>query len=247
LNQIIALWTYPRTISTAMERVMMERGDLKVLHEPFSYLYYEHEKKSAIVQEYKDPNHPVTYPEIKAHILKTAESGPVFFKDMCAHCYDNLIADDQFLNRLSNTFLIRDPAKTVASFYALNPDVTLDEIGVQQAAAVVAKVEQLTGKTAVIIDADDLEDAPDATVAAYCKAIGIPFIAEALHWESGHKEEWDIWKKWHTDAAKSCGIQKNMETFEVTIDNSEHLKSYYDYHLPHYQKMYNTRIEPQVG
>lgn len=37
MHAIYALWIHPRAISTALERVMMARGDLKILHEPFSY------------------------------------------------------------------------------------------------------------------------------------------------------------------------------------------------------------------
>ena len=51
MNDIIALWTHPRSISTAFERVMIERGDFNVLHEPFSYLYYVHEGDASIDQQ----------------------------------------------------------------------------------------------------------------------------------------------------------------------------------------------------
>jgi hypothetical protein len=30
----------PRSVSTALERVFVERGDFKVFHEPFSVSYY---------------------------------------------------------------------------------------------------------------------------------------------------------------------------------------------------------------
>src|SRR5919108_185331 len=36
----IALWAVPRSLSTAFERVFVERDDLEVLHEPFSASYY---------------------------------------------------------------------------------------------------------------------------------------------------------------------------------------------------------------
>lgn len=32
----VALWAVPRSVSTALERVFVERGDPKVFHEPFS-------------------------------------------------------------------------------------------------------------------------------------------------------------------------------------------------------------------
>ncbi len=40
MNRIIALWCHPRSLSTAFERMVIERGDLEVIHEPFLYLYY---------------------------------------------------------------------------------------------------------------------------------------------------------------------------------------------------------------
>ena len=242
MNRIIALWTHPRSVSTAFERVMMERGDFKILHEPFSYLYYVNKDQATISQEYVNPDHPTAYPDIREYIQASASDQPVFFKDMCSHCYEELAKDEAFLGRLTNTFLIRDPAKAIASYYAMNSDVTSEEIGLEQLAGIYNRVTKISGKPPVVVDADDLEDNPEGIMAAYCDALGIPFIPESLTWEEEHKEEWDIWKEWHKDAARSTGIKKNMETFEVTVGNSDHLKAYYEYHRPFYEKMYDKRI-----
>ena len=43
----IALWAVPRSISTAFERVFVERGDFKVFHEPFSASYYYSEERQS--------------------------------------------------------------------------------------------------------------------------------------------------------------------------------------------------------
>ena len=244
MHDIIALWTHPRSVSTAFERVMMERGDLKILHEPFSYLYYVNRDDATIEQQYVDPEHPTDYADIKAHIESAENGQAVFFKDMCAHCYADLIVDDAFLERLTNTFLIRDPAKAIASYYAMNPAVTLEEIGLKQLCDIYEKSASL-GADPIVVDADDLENDPAGTVNAYCKALAIDFIPSSLTWDSGHQEEWDIWKDWHTDAARSTGIRKNMETFDVTVENSEHLKRLYDAQLPFYEAMYAERIQPQ--
>jgi hypothetical protein len=243
MHPIVALWTHPRSISTAFERVMMERKDFKILHEPFSYLYYVHMKGATISQQYVDPGHPTDYAGIKSHIEQAATVQPVFFKDMCAHCYDQLEADNGFLQRLTNTFLIRDPGKAIASYYALNPDVTVEEIGLRQLCGIYEKALTMNNRP-IVVDADDLEDDPGGIFKAYCQAIGIVFLPDSLSWKSEHQEEWDIWKDWHTDAAQSTSIQKNMETFEVTVDNSDHLKAFYDQQKPYYEKMYDRRIQP---
>ncbi len=245
MNMILALWTHPRSISTAFERVMMERGDLKILHEPFSYFYYVHHDGATIPQQHVDPTHPTDYVGIKGHIEKAAAEQPVFFKDMCSHCFDKLVSDNSFLQRLTNTFLIRDPAKAIASYYAMNANVTIEEIGLKQLCAVYENVVSL-GSKAIVVDADDLEDNPDSTINAYCKALGIKFIPEAMTWNPGQKAEWEIWKDWLKDAAESVGIQKNMELFEVTVDNSEHLKSFYEDQLPYYKTMFDQRIKPET-
>jgi hypothetical protein len=245
MTDIIALWTHPRSISTAFERVMMERGDLNILHEPFSYLYYVHKDAATIEQQYVDPSHPTDYPGIRAHIKAAAGHQGVFFKDMCAHGYEHLKNDDPFLQKLTNTFLIRDPAKAIASYYAMNPDVTSQEIGLAQLCGIFEKVRQFEDPP-IVVDADDLEDNPEGVINAYCQAVGIDFIPESLTWEAGHQSEWDIWEDWHTDAAQSTGIRKNVETFEVTVENSDRLKAFYEDQLPYYEKMYQARLSPEL-
>jgi hypothetical protein len=44
------------------------------------------------------------------------------------------------------------------------------------------------------------------------------------------------------DAARSTGIQKNMETFDFGLDDKPNLRDYYDYHLPFYEKLFEYRI-----
>ncbi len=244
MKAIVALWTHPRSISTAFERIMMERGDFNVLHEPFSYYYYVHNDTATIPQEYVDPDHPTAYPAIREHIIAAADAAPVFFKDMCSHCEEPLASDGPFLQRLVNTFLIRNPERAIPSYYAMNKAVTSREIGYEQLHAVFEKAAALTGKTPVVVDATDLENDPDGTMAAYCKAIGVPFIREAMTWKVSHQKEWDIWKEWHADAAKSTGIRKDMEVFEDTVENNDHLKRLHDLHYPHYEALYRHRIAP---
>lgn len=242
MNPIIALWTHPRSISTAFERMMMERGDVKVMHEPFSLLYYVHEKRVQVPYVHDDPAHPHTYPEAKAAILRSAEAGAVFFKDMCYHCFDYLIGDEAFLERLTNTFLIREPIKTIGSHYQINPQVSRDEIGYEQQWRVFNKVQHLTGKRPVVVDADDVETDPAAVVAAYCTAVGLPFLPESLHWEAGHKAEWDTWKEWHADAARSTGFHRELEQIHVDVEAHPQLKAYLEHHRPFYERLYAVRL-----
>jgi hypothetical protein len=123
----------------------------------------------------------------------------------------------------------------------MNPDVTIEEIGLRQLCGVYEKVASFPADP-VVVDADDMEDDPEGIIKSYCRKLNIPFIPESLTWDPGQKAEWEIWKDWHKDAAESTGIQKNMKTFAVTVENSGHLRGMYENQLPYYQKMYAQRV-----
>lgn len=46
MNRMIALWAHPRSRSTVLERVFIERGDFEVFHEPFAHVAFN--ERSAI-------------------------------------------------------------------------------------------------------------------------------------------------------------------------------------------------------
>jgi hypothetical protein len=163
---------------------------------------------------------------------------------MCAHCYAELAADKTFLQRITDTFLIRDPAKAIASYYAMNPDVTVEEIGLEQLCGIYEQALAMDARP-VVVDADDLEDDPEGTINANYQAIGIPFLPDSRSGEPEEQEELEIWKDGHVDAARSTGIRKNLRTYDTTVDNSDHLKAFYDRQMPYFEKMYARRIRPE--
>lgn len=247
MNKIIALWTHPRSVSTAFERMMMARGDLAVIHEPFSLSYYTDGQNPDAPYMHTDPGQPCTYREARDRILKEAEKETVFFKDMCYHCFEDLMEDDDFLSRIVNTFLVREPVQSVASHYRINSELTRDEIGYEQEYKVFEKVAEMTQTPPVVIDADDLLEDPAGIAAAYCQKLDLPFMPEALSWEAGHREEWNTWKEWHRDAANSTRIRKKKKKVDFDITEIPRLKAYVDYHGPFYKALHRYRLKPEQG
>ena len=242
MNPIVPLWSIPRSISTAFERMMMERGDFKVIHEPFSYFFYAKEQSAAAVGMNVDPDHPQEFDAIMDMILKEAEEMPVFFKDMSYHPFAR--ADEAFMSHFVNTFIIRDPAITLVSHYKLNPEFTLTEAGYEMQYKMYEMVVKLTGKTPAIVDAEDIIASPFSVVKGYCEIVGIPFIPESLVWGAEFKPEWKTWEIWHLDAAKSTGFIKDMEPFDFTVQDVPRLAEMYEKCLPYYQALYEKRIRP---
>jgi len=132
------------------------------------------------------------------------------------------------LNKIVNTFIIRDPAKAIPSYYALDPNIVKEEIGYEEQFYIFQKMYELNGKPPIVIDADDLQNNPVSLIAAYCQALNITFIQESLSWEKSYKKKWDVWKVWHKDVANSTKIhKKNHKTYRDTVDNNAKIKALY--------------------
>lgn len=220
---------------------MLERGDLTTFHEPFLYLYYVHDAKKELAYFDVDPSHPTSYADIKQMILRAAEDKPVFVKDMCYYVTDYILEDEEFLKRIKNTYLIRDPKKSLVSYYKLDPDLTSEEVGLESQYIQFCLTADLTGKTPIVIDANDLVSNTEATMRAYCRALGIDFLEQSLRWSEELPEEWRHVAGWHGDLTGSAEIKKTSgEKFK--IEEIPKLRELYDYHLPYYQKLRRHRI-----
>ena len=176
---MLALWSAPRCRSTAFARMMTERDDRVVVHEPFSRVvdFGEVEVGDRVAHTEQD---------VLAALRAIAAEKPVFFKDTTDFHYPALLADESFLSAATHTFIIRDPAEAIASHHVLNPDLGRDEIGFARLHEIFAAVQDAAGTTPVVIDSDDLLDRPAETVRAYCSAVGIPFLPGRAELGAGH-------------------------------------------------------------
>ncbi|MET8573618.1 hypothetical protein [Streptomyces sp. NPDC005012] len=244
MHKSIALWSHPRSMSTALERSFIERRDFKVFHEAFAYVFFMHEERAAIPHKNPDPSHPLTYPEIKRMMEDARLEGPVFHKDFPYHCLDHLLDDPDYLRGQVNTFLIRDPEEAVLSHATVHPGLTREVLGYEQLARTFDAVRDLTGTTPVVINAADLATRPEATLAAYCDAVGIPFLPEALHWSAGEQPQWSTWSGWHTDVAASNGISAPQRSYRFTYETRPELREFERYSRPFYEHLDQYRLQP---
>ena len=90
----------------------------------------------------------------------------------------DVLADRRFLAETRHAFLIRRPEEIAASNYALWPGMNIGSIGLERLCEVQDAVRD-AGDAPVVIDSDDLVTRPEATMAAYCAAVGLPFNPHA--------------------------------------------------------------------
>jgi hypothetical protein len=173
---VFALWSAPRARSTAFFRSMAERGDMTVLHEPFCNLR-DYGETDAGARTFDSSL------SLLAWLRDETQNMRVFLKDHPPAAYvRDVLADRRFLAEARHAFLIRRPEQIAASNYALWPGMNITAIGLERLCEVQAAVRDAGGDASVVIDSDDLVTRPGATMAAYCAAVGLPFIPRALTW-----------------------------------------------------------------
>jgi hypothetical protein len=227
---MLSIWSAPRCRSTAFARMMAERGDYAVLHEPFSHVvnFGESRLGGRVAR---------TERELIGELWRLAREGPVFFKDTTDFYYPHLLADRDFLAGGVHTFLIRHPAAAIASHYRLHPALQRDEIGFAWLAELYDAVASAAGTPPVVIDADDLVAHPRRTVQAYCDAVRIPYIPRALSWAPGMQAAWQRTSRWHQTASQTSGFVHTRAAEATVIARNPLLAGYLEYHLPFYDRL----------
>ncbi len=244
MHQIFALWAHPRSMSTATERVMRERGDLTCFHEPFMYDYYIGRQVRIMPHFEAEKDRPVTYATIRDMLLKQAEKGPVFIKDMSYYVWPRILDDADLSERLVNCFLIRDPVASIASYFKLDPEVTCEEIGLEAQARHYQTLKQ-AGQDPAVLQAEDIRADTPRALGALWRRIGLPPADHAFDWQEEQPEEWAQVDGWHGDVSASKGIrpldaaelQAQKDKFAQLAQEHPKAQAFLDHHMPHYQML----------
>jgi hypothetical protein len=229
----IAMWSGPRNISTAMMRAWENREDTAVVDEPF----YAHYLQATGV------NHPGREDVLKSQSTDAAEvaamlTGPIpdgksiwYQKHMTQHMLPDMRLD--WLDRVTNCFLIRDPEHVVASFTIQRPDAAAWELGFEQQARLFDHVCERLGRAPPVIDAADVLKDPRGTLSALCTTLGVPFSERMLHWPPGPRESDGVWAPhWYAAVERSTGFapyrEREPKLSDFQWDLADRCKAHYE-------------------
>lgn len=251
MNKLIALWSHPRSMSTAMERVMRERGDLDCAHEPFMYYHYIGQGRRPFPGFEAQPDHPTSYEGIRDMLVERAKARPVFFKDMAYYVMPEIADDPEFLARVTHCFLVRHPLASILSYHKLDPDMSCREIGLEDEWKLYETVTG-AGHDAVVIEAETVRADTRGTMAALWQRIGLEFREEAFDWNREAPSDWENVSAWHEQASSASGIRaadaeemlRKEAEFEELVETAPRLRDYLDHHLPFYQKLAEVALVP---
>ncbi len=203
----IAMWSGPRNLSTAMMYAFAARGDCAVWDEPFYAAYLartgiDHPMRDAIIAT--DDTDPA---RIAAGCTGPTPDGKAlhYQKHMTLHMIPEF--DRGFMRALTNVFLIRHPARVVASYSQKREAPTLADIGFVQQAELFDQVAGWTGRPPLVIDSADIRANPRESLTKLCTALGIPFTENMLHWPAGPKPYDGVWAPhWYNAVHASTGF-----------------------------------------
>lgn len=210
---IIALWAYPRTLSTPFERIFIERGDAQVCHEPFfNAFYYSNDRGSRreLPSPLDNEKNEQNYKFILEKLLCPCSQKIRFIKDMAFYSYPYLrVHHPEFYSKIINTFIIRKPKEALLSHFKISPDLESypEETGFAELYDLFQYVTKTLGQRAIVVDADQLANHPDEVLEKYCRSVDIPHYPQSLKWQPGKKiNDWQDWADWHVEVEKSAGI-----------------------------------------
>ncbi|HEX5115077.1 MAG TPA: sulfotransferase family protein [Pseudonocardiaceae bacterium] len=228
---VIVLWAHSRSMSTAFLRMMAERDDVTTVHEPLLHLTETGETHL--------PDGTVATDErtLWTHLRSMGEQQMVFVKEVLDYPYRYLLDHPADLTALTHTFIVRHPARTISSHYAMKNSVTCEEIGYERLFELFDTAWRASGRKPFVMRAEALLAHPADTVRAYCEYAGLPYRPEALHWQPGDRPEFVRHRAWHVDTIHSKGFQATAQEYSDTVENNPLLRSFYDHHLPFYERL----------
>ncbi len=232
----IAMWSTPRSISTAMMRAFENRPDTAVVDEPFyaSYLActgIDHPMRETVLAAY-----PTDWRVVVDTLLGPVPDGQrIFYQKHMAH---HLLAQfgRNWIARCRNAFLIRSPERVLSSYMEKRHDVTLADIGVVQQWELFEREADRLGKAPPVIEAEDVLSSPREVLSRLCAGLEIPFTEKMLRWPTGPRASDGIWAPaWYDAVLRSTGFAPQKTSAPKPL--CDELRKIADAARPYYRRL----------
>jgi hypothetical protein len=190
----LAMWSGPRNVSTALLRSFEARGDAEVVDEPLyaSFLAAtgkQHPGRDAILASQP------TEPRAALAALQASGALPLRYEKHMAHHWRAEWQRQDF-GEARHAFLVRDPARVVASYVKVREAPVPEDLGYHQQVQWLEHVTDTLGQPAVVVDGDALLADPPAVLAALCTALGVPWVPAMTTWAPGRRATDGVWAPW---------------------------------------------------
>lgn len=202
----LAVWSGPRNLSTALMYSFAARGDCAVWDEPFYAAYLdrtglEHPMRDEILGAGERDARSVA-----ARLEGPVPGGKAIFyqKHMAQHMIPGMPTG--WMAHVRHVFLIRHPARVIASYAAKRENPTDADLGFARIVALYEEARAL-GQAPPVVDSADLRADPGRVLEALCARLGIGFDGRMLRWPAGGHPDDGIWAAhWYGAVHASTGF-----------------------------------------
>lgn len=204
-SSILAMWSGPRNLSTAMMRAWESRPDTQVWDEPLYAAYLQqtgiqHPLGAEIMAQ-----NETDAQKVMAQCATPAKSGFFYQKHMTHHILPHY--ELGWLAEIQHCFLLRDPREVLLSYAQKREQPTLEDIGLPQQLRLFEAVTQQTGQRPLVMDAKDFLHDPERYLRALCDYVGVPFMPQMLSWPAGRRDSDGVWAAhWYDSVWQSTGF-----------------------------------------
>lgn len=240
---IIAMWSGPRNISTALMRSFGNRQDTTVTDEPLYGRYlqitgYSHPGKDAIIA-----SQDTDFTQLISFLTGPVPGNrSVWYQKHMAH---HLFPDDplEWTLGMVNGLLIRHPALVIRSYSQKFELTRPEQLGFPQQERLFEFFCSRQGKPPIILDSSDILKAPAGILKTLCGKIGISFDTNMLHWKAGPRATDGVWgKSWYQSVEASTGFQPYREP-DYSVDGK--YRDILAACLPGYLRIAENKLHPE--
>jgi Sulfotransferase domain len=163
----------------------------------------------------------------------------VFFqKHMAHHLLPGMATD--WVDSLTNAFLIREPREMLTSLAEFLPEPRLGDTGLPQQVALFERIVSRTDKTPPVLDAADVLQDPRERLRSLCKAVGVRFDDAMLRWAPGPRDTDGAWAPfWYEKVYQTTTFAPYRPK---DADLPARLESLHDQCQWLYRKLYDHRL-----
>ena len=236
----IAMWSGPRSISTALMRSFENRPDTFVTDEPF---YAHYLKKTGIDHPFREEvmeGGNTDWNSVVDDITGPIPDGKIIWyqKHMAQHNLPD--CDLSWAQKLTNCILIRHPRNVILSYSQKYEISSIYQLGYPQQINLFNMLTEL-GAPPYVLDAEDVLKNSNLMLNILCDKLGIRFFTEMLSWPKGKRDSDGIWgRHWYGSVEASSG-------FHSYIEKTGNLPSKYhdifEVCLESYQQLYSHRLQ----
>ena len=205
---IIACWSGPRNISTALMRSWSSRMDTFVSDEPF-YAYYlketklEHPMHKEIIDKYSSNYNKI----IKYLTGEIPENKKIWYQKHMAHHILDLKSID-WISNFENCILLRHPKEVISSYTKKNQLNSAEELGYPQQYEIINFLKKMN-KSYIVIDSKELLKDPKKSLSNWCRKTNIEFDKSMLKWRKGnHVNDGIWWESWYNKVIETTEFRQ---------------------------------------